>query len=118
METSGLMKKVGYVMLGMFAAFNLLTLALLGNMKVEFGPAVAGPYSIFASKGFFVAYHVWGIILPVLCIYALWKEIRMLFMTTLLLLLLMMFYPYFTSSPAEKAKGKALQTQIDSSAAR
>jgi hypothetical protein len=112
------MKKVGYVMMGLFAAFNLLTLVFLGNMKVDFGPAVAGPYSIFASKGFFIAYHVWGIVLPLLCMVALWKELRMLFMTTLLLLLLLMFYPYFTSSPADKAKGQAIQSQLDSTQAR
>jgi hypothetical protein len=116
METSKLMKITGYVMIGMFAAFNLLTLVLMGNMKVDFGPAVAGPYSIFASKGFFIAYHVWGIILPLMCMYALWKEIRILFMTTLLLLLLLMFYPYFTSSPADQAQGKAIQEQRDSTA--
>jgi hypothetical protein len=37
-------------------------------------------------------------------------------MTTLLLLLLLMFYPYFTSSPADQAKGKAIQEQRDSTA--
>jgi uncharacterized membrane protein len=35
-----------------------------------------------------------------------WKEIRILFMISLLLMMLVMFYPYFTGSPMEKAKGK------------
>lgn len=118
MENSRLMKIVGYIMLGMFAAFNVLMLVMMDSSKIEFGPAVAGPYSIFASRGFFIAYHAWGVILPLLCMYALWKEVRILFMTTLLLLLLLMFYPYFTSSPKDKAEGRAIQSRIDSTQAR
>jgi hypothetical protein len=50
-------------------------------------------------------YHVWGIVLAILCTYTMWKDIRILFMISLLLLMLVMFYPYFTGSPMEKAKG-------------
>lgn len=102
MDSSNLMKKVGYVILGTFAAFNVLTLVLMGKMFPEFGPEIAGPYSIMASKGFFIAYHVWGIAIALICMYSLWKNQRGLFMISLLLMMILMFYPYFSSEPSGK----------------
>ena len=104
----------------MYAIFNLITLFFLID-KADYGPEVAGPYSIFSSKNFFVAYHVWGIVISLVCIYAFAKENRMLSMIGLLLMTLIMFYPYFTGSPMDKAQGekmvkeKAAQQQLQDS---
>lgn len=106
MNNSKTMKWVGTVVFLSFAVFNVITLLTFGNYSYPFGPEVAGPYSIFSSEKFFVAYHVWGIILAIVCTYAMWKDVRILFMISLLLLMIVMFYPYFTGSPTEKAKGK------------
>jgi energy-coupling factor transporter transmembrane protein EcfT len=108
LENSKLMKWVGTVVFLTFAIFNVLM--LVSNVKghYQFGPEVAGPYSIFSSEKFFLAYHIWGIILPIVCTYGMWKETRMLFFISLLLLMLLMFYPFFTSSPLDKAEGQAM----------
>lgn len=105
MDSNKLMKRVAYVIFGTYAIFNLITIILLVD-KSEFGPEIAGPYSIFSSKNFFIAYHIWGIVIAIVCIYALLKEIRMLFMIGLLLMTLIMFYPYFTGSPMDKKQGE------------
>lgn len=110
-ENSKLMKWVGTAVLITFALFNVLMLVSNVQGSFKFGPEVAGPYSIFASQKFFIAYHVWGIILPIVCTYAMWKETRMLFFISLLLLMLLMFYPFFTSSPLDKAKGQEMVDQ-------
>jgi hypothetical protein len=109
MENSKLMKWVGSVVFLSFAVFNVITLLFFDFEGYPFGPEVAGPYSIFVSKQFFITYHVWGIVLSVLCTYAMWKEIRVLFMIVLLLLMLVMFYPYYTGSPMDQAKGREMQ---------
>ena len=111
MENSKLMKWVGSVVFMSFALFNVMTLVFFDFDGYPFGPEVAGPYSIFVSKKFFIVYHVWGIVLAVLCTYTMWKEIRILFMISLLLMMLVMFYPYFTGSPMEKAKGQEMVEQ-------
>lgn len=90
-----------------FALFNIITLLTISNSKMPFGPEIAGPYSIFSSEKFFLAYHIWGILMAVIATYAMWKETKMLFWISLLLLMLLMFYPYFTSSPIDRAQGKA-----------
>ena len=108
MENSKLMKWAGSVIFMSFALFNVITLLTFANSDYPFGPEVAGPYSIFSSKKFFIVYHIWGIVLAILCTFTMWKEIRILFMISLLLMMLVMFYPYFTGSPMEKAKGKEM----------
>jgi hypothetical protein len=105
MNNSKLMKWMGTVIFLSFAIFNIIDL-LFTMEHYDFGPDVAGPYSIFSSQKFFIAYHIWGIVMAIACTYAMWKEIRILFMVSLLLLMLLMFYPYFTGSPMEKAKGQ------------
>ena len=102
-----LMKRVGTFVMGTFALFNVVTLFLVNRFPI--GDLSYGEYSIYASKGFFMAYHIWGIVLCVVCIYAMWKEIRLLFMVTLLLLIMVMFYPYFTSSPSDRKAGAEKQ---------
>ena len=110
MNNSKTMKWVGTMVFLTFALFNVITLLTISNSKMPFGPEIAGPYSIFSSEKFFLAYHVWGILMAVVATYALWKETKMLFWISLLLLMLLMFYPYFTSSPIDRAQGKA---QVD-----
>lgn len=107
MENAKLMKWAGSIIFLSLAVFNLIDLIFTMD-NYGFGPEVAGPYSIFSSKKFFIAFHVWGIALAIICTYSMWKEIRILFMISLLLMLLLMFYPYFTGSPLEKAKGKEM----------
>lgn len=101
MDNTRLMKIVGYLILGAYAAGNLLF--IFRTEAFDFGPQF-GAYSIYSSEKFFIAYHVWGILLSGVMAYAMWKEIRILFMTSLMLLLIVMFYPYFTSSPADRQK--------------
>ncbi len=118
MENSKTMRWVGTVVFLTFAIFNLITLLTFANAKYPFGPEVAGPYSIFSSEKFFIAYHVWGILMAIMATYAMWKEAKLLFWISLLLLMLLMFYPYFTGSPMDKAQGereKARQDSIDQS---
>ena len=110
MNNSKTMKWVGTMVFLTFALFNVITLLTISNSKMPFGPEIAGPYSIFSSEKFFLAYHVWGILMAVVATYALWRETKMLFWISLLLLMLLMFYPYFTSSPIDRAQGKA---QVD-----
>ena len=98
------MKRVGSLIIGSFAVLNVLTLFMADRFPL--GDKSYGEYSIYSSKEFFFVYHIWGIVLAVICIYAMWKEIRMLFMISLLLLCVVMFYPYFTSTP-----GAVPQTQ-------
>src|SRR3989338_7973758 len=107
MDNVKLMKWVGTVVFLSLAIFNIIDLTFTID-NYEFGSDVAGPYSIFSSKKFFIAYHVWGIIMAVLCTYTMWKEIRILFMVSLLLILLLMFYPYFTGSPLDKKAGQEM----------
>jgi hypothetical protein len=109
MNNSKTMLWVGTVVFLTFALFNILTLVTLSSIEYPFGPAVAGPYSIYASKNFFIAYHVWGIIMPFIATYAMWREAKMLFWISLLLLILLQFYPYFTSSPIDRAAGQAIE---------
>lgn len=87
-----------------YAAVNMVFVFRTSLFK--FGPEIAGEYSIYASKNFFIAYHVWGAILAVLCSVSLWRRSNRLFMISLLLFLILAFYPYFTSSPVDKAKAK------------
>ncbi|HHG85004.1 MAG TPA: hypothetical protein ENJ82_09695 [Bacteroidetes bacterium] len=94
-----LVKKMGYFILGSYAVFNVFSLFIVDRFPI--GYAEAGPYSIYSSKGFFIAYHLWGILLAVVTMYSMWKEIRMLFMTSLLLMMIVMFYPYFTAGPMD-----------------
>lgn len=101
------MRRVGYAIFGTYAFFNVITIFFLTG-KAEFGPEIAGEYSIFSSQNFFIAYHVWGIVISIVCIYGMYKENRMLFMVGLLLITLIMFYPYFTGSPMDKAAGEQL----------
>ncbi len=107
MNNSKTMKWVGTMVFLTFALFNIITLLTISNSKMPFGPEIAGPYSIFSSEKFFLAYHIWGILMAVIATYAMWKETKMLFWISLLLLMLLMFYPYFTSSPIDRAQGKA-----------
>ena len=104
MDNSKMMRTMGYLIMGSYVVFNIMMIFLAD--KYPFGKEVAGPYSIYSSKGFFITYHIWGIGLCLLGIYAMWKDVRRLFMICLLLLLIVMFYPWFTSSPADRAKGK------------
>jgi hypothetical protein len=115
MENSKMMKWVGTVVFLSFAVFNVITLATFAKIDYPFGPEVAGPYSIFSSEKFYLAYHVWGIIVAISATYAMWKEAKLLFWISLLLLMLLMFYPVFTSSPMDKAEGQA---QVDREKAR
>ncbi|MFN8396929.1 MAG: hypothetical protein U0176_20050 [Bacteroidia bacterium] len=114
MNNSKLMRWTGTFVFGSFAVFNIITLLTFSSIHYPFGPEVAGPYSIFSSEKFFIVYHIWGIALSILCIYTMWKDIRLLFMISLFLLMLVMFYPYFTGSPTEKAKGQKQVEMQDS----
>ena len=101
-----LMRRVGYIVIGSFAVFNVFTLLTFDMSLV--GTGEFGPYSIFASKEIFYAFHIWGIIVPIVTIYAMVKQSRMLFSIGLLLLMLLMFYPIFTAEqpnpvPAKKS---------------
>lgn len=116
MNSSKTMKWVGTAVFILFAIGNAIMLLVTNADNTPFGPEVAGPYSIFASYKFFVAYHVWGIIIAVVTTYALWKETRMLFWISLLLLMILMFYPYFTSSPVDKAQGEEIKQKQDEKA--
>jgi thiol:disulfide interchange protein len=107
MNNTKTMKWVGTVVFLTFAIFNVITMLTFANSDYPFGPEVAGPYSIFSSEKFFLAYHIWGILVAIMATYAMWTEAKMLFWISLLLLILLMFYPYFTSSPIDKAQGKA-----------
>ncbi|MEM7036172.1 MAG: hypothetical protein AAF570_04260 [Bacteroidota bacterium] len=100
---------MGYLIMGTYVVFNTLMIFLAD--QYPFGPEVAGPYSIYSSKSFFIVYHVWGMILCLLGMYAMWKEIRTLFMIVLFLLLIVMFYPWFTASPADRAQGRNPQKE-------
>lgn len=118
MNNSKLMRWTGTFVFGSFAIFNIITLLTFSNSHYPFGPEVAGPYSIFSSEKFFIVYHIWGIALSILCIYTMWKDIRLLFMISIFLLMLVMFYPYFTGSPTEKAKAKKQVEMQDSTELR
>ncbi len=107
MNNTKTMKWVGTVVFLTFAIFNVITMLTFSSSAYPFGPEVAGPYSIFSSEKFFLAYHIWGILVAIMATYAMWTEAKMLFWISLLLLILLMFYPYFTSSPIDKAQGKA-----------
>jgi hypothetical protein len=107
MESNKLMRVVGSIILGTYAFFNLITLLLMNRMFPTFSPELFGPYSIMASKQVFIAYHVWGIILALITIYAMWKDLKNLFLIGLLLTTIVMFYPYFSTAPSNTpAKGK------------
>jgi hypothetical protein len=114
MENSKIMKWVGTVVFLAFAIFNVLMLVTNVQGNFKFGPEVAGPYSIFSSSKFFLAYHIWGILVPIVATYAMWKEAKMLFWISLLVLMLLMFYPVFTSSPLDKAEGEREKARQDS----
>jgi hypothetical protein len=114
MENSKLMRWVGTVVFLTFAIFNVITLLTYGKLKPTFGPEVAGPYSIYSTEKFFLAYHIWGILMAVVATYAMWKEAKLLFWISLLLLMLLMFYPVFTSSPMDKAEGEREKARQDS----
>lgn len=107
MENSKLMKRVGYLVIGSFAVFNIFMLFIPDRFPI--GDLSYGRYSIYSSLEFYYAYHLWGIALGAICIYAMAKEVRMLFMVSMFLLMVVMFYPYFTSSPTERAKGRLEQ---------
>lgn len=104
MDTNKVMRFTGFAILGSYAVFNIITLVLMNRMFPQFGPELFGPYSIMASKQVFIAYHVWGIIIAIVTMYAMWKDIKVLFMIGLLLMSIIMFYPYFSTTPAEKQK--------------
>lgn len=87
-----------YGLFGSYIIANLVTLIFLTD-RYEFGPEVGGPYSIFSSKGFFIAYNVWGIILAGVAIYSLWKKQQKLLLISLIVLMALMFYPYYSSQP-------------------
>lgn len=93
------MKRVGTIIIGSFAILNIITLFMADRFPL--GDKSFGEYSIYSSAEFFYVYHIWGIILAGVCVYAMWKEIRMLFMISLFLLCVVMFYPYFTSTPTQ-----------------
>ena len=92
-----LMKRVGYLILGSFAIFNVISIVLADRFPI--GQEGVGKYSIYSSTEFFIVYHAWGIVLAGIVMYAMWKEIRGLFTISLLLLMVVMFYPWFTAGP-------------------
>lgn len=116
MNTERLFIIVGYLILITFAIGNLLSIIRIDVIeeRTGFGPEIAGEYSIFASRNFFLAYNAWGIILAGVTAYAFWKKIRGLLYVGILLLLIVMFYPYFTQSPEESKQAKAAKAQQDS----
>ena len=103
-----LMKSVGYLILGSYAIFNIISIALVDRFPI--GMEGAGKYSIYSSKEFFIVYHAWGIALAIILIYAMAKEIRRLFMITLFLMMVVMFYPWFTAGPLERGQQPAPKT--------
>ena len=106
---------MAYLIMGTYILSNIFMFFIMD--RYPFGEDVAGPYSIYSSKSFFIVYHIWGIVLCILGMYALWKNSRRLFMITLFLLLLVMFYPWFTASPADRKQGqdqKAEKEKLDS----
>jgi hypothetical protein len=115
MNSNQFMKWAGTVIFLSFAIFNLIDLLFLMD-RFEFGPDVAGQYSIYSSQKFFIAYHIWGIAMAIVCTYAMWKEVKILFLISLMLLMLLMFYPYFTGSPMDQkqAKDQINKAKLDS----
>lgn len=79
----------------------------------EFGPEVAGPYSIYYSLDFFRVYHLWGIIVSVTLVYAYLAKSRILLWISLLLFIIVSFYPNFTTDKVPK-KGEATTAPSDS----
>lgn len=104
MNAEKLMKIMGHILFWSYAAVNMLY--VFRAHIWEFGPEIAGEYSIYSSKNFFIAYHIWGAILAGICSFTLWKKNTRLFMIALFLFLVVMFYPYFTSSPVDRAKAR------------
>lgn len=98
------MKWVGTFIVASYGIMGIWTITMIDKFPI--GDLSYGEYSIFSSEGFFYAYHIWGFILSAVVIYGMWKEIRMLFMVGFLLLGLQMFYPWFTSSPADRQAGQ------------
>ncbi|MEM0998035.1 MAG: hypothetical protein AAGN35_13180 [Bacteroidota bacterium] len=99
-----LMKRVGYLILGTYAIFNVISIALVNRFPI--GDVGVGKYSIYSSQEFFIVYHVWGIVIAIVVMYAMWKEVRGLFMISLLLMMIVMFYPWFTAG--DMARGERL----------
>jgi len=110
MKTEKLVQITGFLMLAVFVAGNVISLLRVDYIEqnMGFGPEVAGEYSIFASRGAFIAYNAWGILVAVLTGYAFYKKIRILFLIGMLLMLILLFYPYFTAGPDSGARRKAV----------
>jgi hypothetical protein len=97
-----LMKRVGFLILATYAIFNVFSIVLVDRFPI--GEEGVGKYSIYSSSEFFIVYHVWGIVLAIIVIYAMMKEIRGLFMISLLLMMVVMFYPWFTAGPIARGE--------------
>lgn len=111
MKTEKLVQITGFLMLAVFIIGNVISLIRVDYIQenMGFGPEIAGKYSIFASRGAFIAYNVWGIVVAVLTGYAFYKKIRILFLIGMLLMIILLFYPYFTAGPDSGRKTKTAQ---------
>lgn len=96
------MKRVGYLILGSYAIFNVISIFLVNRFPI--GLEGTGKYSIYSSKEFFIVYHAWGIVLAVVVIYAMKNEIRRLFLIGLFLMMVVMFYPWWSAGPLERGQ--------------
>jgi hypothetical protein len=105
------MKRVGYLILGSYAVFNVISIILVDRFPI--GAEGIGKYSMYSSKEFFIVYHAWGIVLAVLVIYAMKNEIRRLFMIGLFLMMVVMFYPWFTAGPMERGEMPAKKNNTE-----
>lgn len=97
MDTKKAFLLTAHLIILFYAAFNLLFLLRADVILAQFKDQDVGKYSIYNDKAIFLAYHAWGIIVPLVCSYALWKNLRMLFFISLTLLILVMFYPWLTA---------------------
>ncbi len=106
------MKWVGTFIVASYGLIGIWTITLMNTEFLPFGDLSYGEYSIFSSRAFFNAYHIWGFVLSAVVLYGMWKEVRLIFMVGLMLLTLQMFYPWFTSSPGDREAGKQRMEQI------
>lgn len=89
-------KILWYVLLGLFVILKAIELIFMGQHT--FSEEVHGRFSIMASKGMFIGFNVWAIILSVVNGGSLMLKQRLLFLISLLLLIIIFVYPFFTST--------------------
>ena len=89
-----MVKTFWYILLGLFILLKVVDLVFM--RQNTFDAVAHGQYSILASKGMFIGYNVWAIILSAVNAVTLLLKQRLLFLISLLLLLIIFVYPFFT----------------------